>query len=186
MFPAGMGAERLLQGAGIDVIVRRLAADDVGLLRGVRLAALEESPDAFGESLEAAQRSDWEARTASGSVLSDRAVFVALAAEEAIGMVFVRGEPEPKPAFLGGMWVDPRFRHLGVGRGLVGAGLDFLRSIGQRRVNLWVTSAHTDVLRFYRSLGFRETGAVDNLRPGSPLSITELELSLEGGDAGGP
>jgi len=41
---------------------------------------------------------------------------------------------------------------------------------------LWVTSAHTEVLNFYRALGFQETGATASLRPGSPVTITELEL----------
>ena len=160
------------------VFVRRLAPGDVEIFRAVRLAALEDSPDAFGESLEAAQQSDWNARTANGSAFTDRGVFVALADEQAIGMVFVRCEAPPAPAFLGGMWVHPLFRGQGIGRTLVLRGLDFLRSAGQRRISLWVTSAHADVLNFYRTLGFQETGATASLRPGSPLAITELNLGL--------
>jgi GNAT superfamily N-acetyltransferase len=160
------------------VCVRRLALGDVEIFRAVRLAALQDSPDAFGESLEAARQSDWSARTASGSTFTDRAVFVAVVDEQAIGMVFVRCEEPPAPAFLGGMWVHPQFRRQGIGRVLVARGLDFLHSATQRSVALWVTTAHKDVLEFYRALGFRETGATASLRPGSPLGITELHLRL--------
>ena len=165
------------------ILVRRLAPGDIQLFRAVRIAALEDSPDAFGESLDAARQSDWVARTASGAAFSDRGVFVALEDEQAIGMVFVRCETPPAAAFLGGMWVHPLFRRRGVGRALVVHGLEFLRSTGQRAVSLWVTSAHTEVLSFYRTLGFRETGATANLRPGSPLTITELILVSSSEDA---
>lgn len=165
----------LRQGA---VSVRRLTPGDTEIFRTVRLAALQDSPDAFGESLAVARESDWSARTASGSSFTDRGVFLALAGQQAVGMVFVRGEAPPSPAFLGGMWVHPLFRRHGVGRALVVHGLTFLRSIGQRRVSLWVASAHSEVLSFYRTLGFRETGATDSSSPGSPLTIAELSLDL--------
>jgi len=93
-------------------------------------------------------------------------------------MVFVRCEEPPAPAFLGGMWVHPSFRRRGIGRILVERGLEFLRSVGQCQVSLWVTSVHADALSFYRRLGFQETGATASLRPGSPLTITELNLEL--------
>jgi ribosomal protein S18 acetylase RimI-like enzyme len=160
------------------VSVRRLTPGDKEIFRTVRLAALQDSPDAFGEALAAARESDWTVRTASGAAFTDRGVFLALAGQQAVGMVFVRGEAPPAPAFLGGMWVHPLFRRHGVGRALVEHGLTFLRTIGQRRVSLWVASAHSEVLSFYRTLGFRETGATDSLRSGSPLTIVELALEL--------
>jgi ribosomal protein S18 acetylase RimI-like enzyme len=160
------------------VCVRRLAPGDTEIFRSVRLTALQDSPEAFGESLEAASQSDWSARTVQGSAFTDRGVFVALEDEHAIGMVFVKCDTPPAPAFLGAMWVQPQFRRHGIGRALVAHGLEFLRSVGQREVSLWVTSTHTDVLNFYRTLGFRQTGATASLRPGSPLTIVELSLDL--------
>lgn len=165
-------------GRGGGLLIRRLAPADIELFRAVRLAALQDSPDAFCESLDAGQQSDWVARTASGSAFTDRGVFIALCDDEPMGMVFVRCETPPTPAFLGAMWVHPRFRRQGVGRALVVQGLEFLRSKGQSAVSLWVTSPHAEVLSFYRSLGFRETGATARLRPGSPLTITEMNLAL--------
>jgi ribosomal protein S18 acetylase RimI-like enzyme len=157
-----------------NVVVRRLRSGDVDLFRTVRLAALEDSPDAFGETLEGACVADWHARTIGGATLSDRAVFVAVAHDLPVGMVFVRCAAIPDPAFLGGMWVSPEFRRRGVGRLLVQHALVFLRSAGQVDVSLWVTRGHSEVLAFYRSLGFRETGATSTLRPGSDVIIDEL------------
>lgn len=163
---------------GGDVVVRRLRANDTDLFRTVRLAALAEAPDSFGETLEHAHRSHWQERTMSGASLPERAVFVAVASERAVGMVFVNCGTEGEAAFLGGMWVEPRFRRRGVGRALVQEGLGFLRSAGQRQVSLWVTSDHHDALRFYEQLGFRCTGATDSLRTGSEVRITEMTLAL--------
>src|SRR4029450_8586187 len=151
-----------------------LRSDDVDLFRSVRLAALEDSPDAFGETLEGARAADWHARTISGATLSDRAVFLAVAHDVPVGMVFVRCAANPDPAFLGGMGVSPEFRRRGVGRLLVQHALVFLRSAGQVDVSLWVTRGHSEVLAFYRSLGFRETGATSTLRPGSDVIMEEL------------
>jgi ribosomal protein S18 acetylase RimI-like enzyme len=154
-----------------DVVVRRLRSDDVDLFRRVRLAALEDSPDAFGETLEGARATDWNARTTSGATLSDRAVFVAVADDLPVGMVFVRCASAPDPAFLGGMWVSPDLRRHGIGRSLVQQALAFLRSAGQVAVVLWVTREHSEVQAFYRSLGFQETGATSTLRPGSDVIL---------------
>jgi hypothetical protein len=48
-----------------SLVVRQLAAVDVDLFRSVRLAALRDSPDSFGETLDDAANSDWEKRVAS-------------------------------------------------------------------------------------------------------------------------
>jgi ribosomal protein S18 acetylase RimI-like enzyme len=161
-----------------NLTVRRLRETDVELFRAVRLAALRDSPDAFGETLEGAQQSDWQRRTVDGSVFSDRAVYLAVADGMPVGMVFVKCAAPAEHAFLGGMWVQPEFRRRGAGRLLVESALDFLRSAGQRQLSVWVTGGHTDVLKFYRTLGFQDTGATSTLRPGSDVAICELSLVL--------
>ena len=162
-----------------EIIVRRIRSEDVELLRHVRLAALKDSPKAFGETLEGARSADWPARAVDGAAFSDRAVFIALAGSRPIGMVFVRSSPPPEPAFLGAMWVDPEFRGNGIGRSLVQQGFDFLRVAGQRELSFWVTRGHDDVVAFYRRLGFRATGATSTLRAGSGILIDELRCSLD-------
>jgi GNAT superfamily N-acetyltransferase len=163
---------------GDEVLVRRLRSDDVDLLRGIRLAALEDSPDAFGETLEGARAANWPARAASGADFPDRAVFVAFAGDRPIGMVFVKCASTPERAFLGGMWVHPMFRRRGVGHSLVQHGLNFLRLAGQTELSLWVTRGHDGVRTFYRNLGFRDTGVTDYLRSGSDVVIDEMTFSF--------
>jgi ribosomal protein S18 acetylase RimI-like enzyme len=161
-----------------EVVVRRLLADDVERFRQVRLAALKDSPDAFGETLQDASSTDWQVRTTNGAMLPDRAVFIVLAGALPVGMIFVKCAAPPEPAFLGGMWVRPEFRRRGLGRSLVRKALDFLHSSGQAEVSLWVTRGRDSVVAFYRSLGFRDTGTMSSLRPGSDLIIDELRLRL--------
>jgi ribosomal protein S18 acetylase RimI-like enzyme len=160
------------------IVVRRLRCEDVDLLRTVRLAALEESPDAFGETLEGARSANWAARAIDGATLPDRAVFVAVTGARAVGMVFVKCASPPEPAFLGGMWVSPELRRRGVGRSLIEEGLDFLRLAAQTELSLWVTRGHDGVLAFYRALGFRDTGVTAALRLGSDVLIDELRYSI--------
>lgn len=161
-----------------DVVVRRLRSDEAELLRDVRLAALADSPDAFGETLDDARSADWRARAVDGAALADRAVFVALSGAIPAGMVFVKCGSPPDPAFLGGMWVQPEFRRRHVGASLVQHALDFLRSAGQTELSLWVTRGHDGVLKFYQGLGFQITGDTSTLRPGSDVVIDELRRAL--------
>jgi ribosomal protein S18 acetylase RimI-like enzyme len=161
-----------------DVLVRRLRSEDGDLLREVRLAALEDSPDAFGETLDGARASNWRARATDGADRLDRAVFVAIAGARPIGMIFVKCTSPPDPAFLGGMWVHPSYRRRGVGQSLVEEGLNFLRLAHQTELSLWVTRGHDGVSAFYRALGFRNTGVTDSLRAGSDIVIDELRYSI--------
>lgn len=163
---------------GADVVVRRLRSEDAGLLRDVRLAALADSPDAFGETLHDARSADWFARAVDGAAFADRAVFIALAAGVPAGMVFVKCGSPPEPAFLGGMWVRPEFRRRHIGAALVQHALDFLRSADQSELSLWVTRGHDGVVRFYHGMGFQITGDTSTLRPGSDVVIDELRLAL--------
>jgi hypothetical protein len=83
-----------------EVVVRRLRSEDVDLLRRVRLAALQDSPDAFGETLEGALTANWSARAVGDAVHQDRALFVATIGALPIGMVFVKCSSASEPAFI--------------------------------------------------------------------------------------
>jgi ribosomal protein S18 acetylase RimI-like enzyme len=66
------------------------------------------------------------------------------------------------------LWVEPRFRGLGLGRGLVDAAIEWARSHGYGAVVLdTVNEAMPEAGKLYRSLGFEETGRFnDNPVPG--------------------
>jgi putative acetyltransferase len=66
------------------------------------------------------------------------------------------------------LWVEPRFRGLGLGRGLVDAAIEWARLHGYGAVVLdTVNEAMPEAGKLYRSLGFEETGRFnDNPVPG--------------------
>jgi len=74
------------------------------------------------------------------------------------------------------MWVDPAFRHAGVGKALIDAIVEWNRTHDVREVRLMVTSVNAGAIRFYERMGFRMTG-VTGPYPNDP-AIIEYEMAL--------
>jgi putative acetyltransferase len=71
------------------------------------------------------------------------------------------------------LWVEPRFRGYGVGRGLVCAAIDWTRSHGREAVGLdTVHEAMPEANDLYRSLGFEEISRFND----NPLSGVRFYL----------
>ncbi|GAB2882823.1 GNAT family N-acetyltransferase [Myroides odoratimimus subsp. xuanwuensis] len=142
--------------------MRRLGADDWRLWRGIRLRALEESPDAFGSTLArelAFGESEWRMR-ASDSI-------VVLLDGEAVALGGSYGDP-PGPLQVVAMWVAPEHR----GRGLSTLVLDEIIASARaqgRDLELDVVRTNEVAWRVYLARGFRPTGETQRLRPGSEL-----------------
>src|SRR5690349_9824437 len=163
--------------------VRRFAPDEWRLYRALRLAALEESPDAFGSTLahELARADDhWAARLARGVGSSHELPLVAVLDGEPAGLAWARRDDvDPgQPAHLYQMWVAPNARRQGVGRALLDAAIDWARDVGASVLVLDVTTGNSDAARLYESAGFVETGLETELRPGSPLRSRTMRLSV--------
>lgn len=92
------------------MIVRRLGPDEVDVVRAVRLAALGDSPGAFGSTVarEAAfTDDDWRGRLRP----TWNATFVAEVEGAVVGMVAAVRDDEAAPVLqLVGMWVAPHAR----------------------------------------------------------------------------
>ena len=83
------------------------------------------------------------------------AVFVAKAGERVAGFCITKYEGDG----IGEIFViavDPVDQQSGIGRDLIGAGFDVLRSRGVRTVHVWVDEANEAAVRFYASLGLAE------------------------------
>src|SRR5437868_3437245 len=110
---------------GIEI--RRLVQDDAVLYRGIRLEALQASPEAFGSTFEVenAQPLTWFSdRLGSSTVLG------AFRDAELVGMAgfaVQQGQKSAHKGVLWGMYVRPGARTGGIGRRLIEAILDVAR-----------------------------------------------------------
>jgi GNAT superfamily N-acetyltransferase len=155
--------------------VCRADEDDWRAWRQVRLAALADAPDSFGDTIGAAAaltEHDWRAMTRDG------AIFIATAGREAVGVVAGLRRESPAEGGLGAMWVAPRWRGRGVAPMLAAAVIGWARSQGCTRVGLWVPSDNARARAFYERQGFRPTGRIRPFPGDTERSITEMHLAL--------
>jgi ribosomal protein S18 acetylase RimI-like enzyme len=161
--------------------VKQLGTDEGLLYRDLRLRALEDAPDAFGDTLaEALTRPEqsWIDRAHELALDSEREVlFMAWERSRPRGSIYVR--LDDATAHIYGMWVEPAMRRLGVGASLMAAGLSWARQRGASQAGLWVTDGNLPALRLYQSCGFRETGQREPIRPGSALLVRQMILQLD-------
>jgi ribosomal protein S18 acetylase RimI-like enzyme len=154
-------------------LVRRATADAWRWLREVRLAALADSPAAFGSSLDREREygeDDWH------EWLTTSAVFIAFEEDVPVGMVAgIEGET-PHERRLVAMWVHPEHRGHGLGSSLVDQVVHWAREQGARRLVLWVADGNDAGLDLYRRHGFAESGESKPL-PSNP-AINEEQLLL--------
>jgi GNAT superfamily N-acetyltransferase len=159
----------------LPVTVTRLGEDDWRAWREVRLAALADSPTAFGSTMEderAIAEDRWR------EMVRSAAVFVATAGVEAVGTVAGLYRDSAEDRGLGAMWVAPQWRGRGVAGQLVATVVTWSRSGDAVRVGLWVPDDNARARRFYERQGFRLSGERRPF-PGDPnRQISEMWLSL--------
>jgi len=144
--------------------LRRLGPDDWETYREIRLAALADSPDAFGSTLERERElgeDDWRRR------LTGPVYVVEDPRPVAVGGIFDNaGTPQ-----VWGMWTHPEHR----GRGHARRILDALIPPGTpAQLDVNITNGGARVA--YERYGFVGTGEVEPLRPGSDQQIELMVL----------
>jgi ribosomal protein S18 acetylase RimI-like enzyme len=144
--------------------LRKLGPDDWELYQEIRLRALEDSPDAFGSTLERESgfgEDDWRTRLTGPLyvVLDPDAV--------SVGGLF----DDAGTAHVWGMWTDPAHR----GRGHARAILDTLLPAGASAA-LHINTANAVARGVYERYGFVGTGELEPLRPGSDQQIECMVL----------
>jgi ribosomal protein S18 acetylase RimI-like enzyme len=70
--------------------------------------------------------------------------------------------PDDGRIHLVGMWVDPACRGVGTAAALVEAAADFAAAEGIHVLHLHVSGGNDRARRFYRRVGFEETGTADD------------------------
>ena len=134
--------------ATLEPALRAGAERDVeSLTRLINLAFRVEQIAIPGERVDAAKT---RAYLAAGAFL------VLEAGTGLVGCVYA--EKRRDRGYLGLLAVDPAFEGRGYGRRLVGAAEEHLGRAGCRAIDLRVVSARSELLPFYRRLGYAETG----------------------------
>jgi ribosomal protein S18 acetylase RimI-like enzyme len=159
------------------VLVRVASAEEWQVLRDIRLAALSDTPSAFGsthaeEAEFAAER--WRERAARGS--NFLAYLPEVSTAEPVGLAAGYVE-SPGTAELVSMWVDRRARGRGIGEALIARVAEWARDQpGDLTVlHLWVTESNKPARRLYERCGFAPTGERQPL-PSDP-SLDEIAMS---------
>lgn len=136
----------------MTIEVRTTVADDWPVLKSVRLAALLDTPAAFGVThAEAAAYSDEQWRDRAGRTPS--AYVLAFAAGDAAGTA--AGVVDEQGLYkLMAMWVRPDCRGEGIADKLVDAVKALAQTQGHRRVALDVAPDNLPAVRFYQRQGF--------------------------------
>ncbi len=144
--------------------VRRLTVEDAAAFHALRLAALQESPSAFGANLKDERRHTPEI-VAGRIAPADRGRGGGVGAFHGaalVGMACLHraaGNKENHKASLVSVYVAPTYRGAGLSTRLISAAIELARDMaGVRRINLSVTVGNAAALALYRRLGFETYG----------------------------
>lgn len=157
--------------------LRPITLVDVHAFKTTRLAALRDTPTAFGSTYEKESQltdADWLARVRQWNGERSLAC-LAWDRETPCGIVAAfLDQQQADKAHLVSMWVAPTHRHRGAGRSLVSFVIEWGRQQQAGSLLLMVTSNNDPAMKFYNSLGFELTGQTAPY-PNDP-ALFELEM----------
>ncbi|MGZ8631112.1 MAG: GNAT family N-acetyltransferase [Actinomycetota bacterium] len=163
--------------------VRVARREDWRRLRELRLAALLDSPDAFGMTYEesvAAHDESWQWWISGAGSGTPVITFIAEQRSELIGMATgAEDADDPNTAHLFGMFVRPEARGEGVGASLSEAVIEWARAEGFERIVLRVSDGNETARNMYERLSFEDVdGDTSPLREGSTVATRGMTLLL--------
>ena len=150
----------------------------VDLFKAIRLAALLDTPTAFGSTHSKESQytdSEWQARATLWSG-AKWVGYLAFADKVACGIAagFFDGANSSRASLLS-MWVAPTRRRLGIGKQLVEAVSKWASSKNAKSLCLLVTSNNSSAIGFYERLGFIKAGRSEP-HPNDP-ALAEFEMN---------
>lgn len=161
------------------VDIRQIRTDEWLLLKRVRLAALEDSPDAFSTKWEEAVKNPdnyWKDRSRDGAEGEKEFCVLAIDDHEPMGMAI--GWPDkddPLVMYLISMWVAPSHRGSQVAASLLNKIFEWATGRGAQSILAGVMPENSRALAFYTKLGFTQVSEPDLDHP----AVTACELVLE-------
>jgi len=156
--------------------VRRGSGEDWRALRAIRLEALRDTPEAYGETYEsAAEFSDDQWREAA----TTWSYFIAERDGDVVGMVS-GGEHDKYPGTLWmySLYVTPSARGRGVADQLVDAVTAWARDGGVSELYLHVTMRAQRAKAFYTRIGFEATGEHFEMSRDPSIELVTMVRSL--------
>ncbi len=165
-----------------QISVRSLKPEEWPIYKALRLRSLEDSPSAFGSTLDLElERTDdaWAERLRNAALSGQDCALVAEAKGTPSGLVWAKADAnDPGTINLFQMWVAPETRGHGAGDALLQAAVHWARQYGARFVKLGVTCGDTPAMRLYRRAGFEEFGDREPIRVGSAVLAQNMVLAL--------
>jgi len=138
------------------VTIQRLKPDEALRLRGIRLRALADAPEAFATRLEQAAALPPESWA---QMARELPTFLAVEAGRDVGLVRAdRDADDADAAWLISLWVAPEARGRGVGDALVEAVVQWAVQRGFARLLLDVADDNHAAIALYARQGFTPTG----------------------------
>ena len=141
-----------------DIAIKRLGPTDAGAWRDIRLAALKDAPEAFGQTFEHTSTQPFE--HFSQAVSGANPIFAAGGVDRLVGTAgfYVMGGPKQSHrGQLWGMFVAPEYRNTGIGKALIEAVIGYARDLVEQ-VHLTVVAENAGAYRLYRQMGFQVYG----------------------------
>ncbi len=160
------------------MLVRLTSVDDWEKLKAIRLASLQESPDAFGWSYALAAKltdDEWKQRAAG---LTYPKFFLALENEKPVGIigcVIVQQEYG-----LISMWVEPASRNLGIGKQLIDELFLLAKESGYNKISLMVAPENKSACRLYSNCGFVFVDVTEPLESNAAIVVQRMEVKISG------
>ena len=140
--------------------IRRINSNEGNLIKELRIAAISDSPLAFGESLEEAQTKldrEYAASAKLRAVSDSDAFFVVEDQRKYIGIIGAFFENGTNKPFISSMWVHANNRKSNVGAELFFTAKSWLSDRGAKTIHAWVAQDNIVAMSFYKKLGFRAT-----------------------------
>lgn len=142
--------------------IRETGPDDWSAFRAVRVAALTDSPSAFGSTLaDAEQRTDteWQNMVRTRCSSDSSAIWLAESDDgHVVGVVATDRDQSVGETELISMWVAPEARGAGLASDLIEVVVAWATARGSASVSLWVMRGNEPAQRLYESAGFLVTG----------------------------
>jgi len=167
----------------MSTLVRSGTEDEWKMWKELRLRALQDSPESFGEKYaDAAKKTDddWKQKMAevAGSDAGD--TLFAIVDNHVVGMMYVFIRPEQNDTGgIGGLWVTPEARQKGIGKDLIRAALGWLTKKDIKRVSFWNNKSNPASSQFYERLGFIYSGIEKPLESNPNFIIGEMVKDLD-------